>query len=243
MEAVWTRFLPLAVEVRDLVSSGTIGDVKRVVADISCHNESVETAFQPNNRMVNMDLAGGALLDLGVYALTWVFQILYHLDPEAKTPEVLSHVQKYEVTGCDETTTIICKFPKATGVALTSFRIGNDYDGEGTGGPGIRIFGTKGEIQVAHPCWKPLKYRVILPKDQGGAKEWEHRDAEGGGWFWQADACGRALRDGKIESEVMPWKETISILEVMDKALRSEGVVYPDSIDSTAHPLKDELLA
>ncbi|EWC47363.1 hypothetical protein DRE_00331 [Drechslerella stenobrocha 248] len=234
MEAVWARFFPLSIEVRNLVASGKIGDVKRVHADLSLLND-VETAFSPTHRMVNMDLAGGALLDLGVYALTWVFQILYHLDEDATTPKVLSHVQKYAGTGCDETTTIICQFPRATGIATTSIRVGGDVDGLGTAGPAMRIYGTKGEIQVAHPAWKPLKYRVILPQEAGGAGEWQVRNMPDGGWYWEADATARAIRDGKIECETMPWKETISIMEVMDEVRRQADMTYPAAIESTAH--------
>ncbi|KAF3932623.1 hypothetical protein ABW19_dt0200458 [Dactylella cylindrospora] len=234
MEAVWTRFFPLSREVRKLVTDGKIGEVKRVVADLSLLNE-VETQFPLDNRMVNMDLAGGALLDLGVYSLTWVFQILYHLDPEAKTPKVVSHVQKYAGTGCDETTTVVCQFPKTTGIAMTSFRIGNDVNGEGTGGPAIRIYGTKGEIQVAHPAYKPMKYRVILRKEEGGAGEWQQRDMEGGAMYYQADESARCIRDGKIECEGMPWKESISIMEVMDEVRKQADMLYPEAIESTKY--------
>ncbi|KAK6498756.1 hypothetical protein TWF481_011330 [Arthrobotrys musiformis] len=234
MEAVWTRFFPLSIEVRELVKSGKIGDVKRVLADLSLLNE-VETAFPPENRMVNMDLAGGALLDLGVYSLTWVFQILYHLDENPKTPKVVGHIQKYGGTGCDETTTVVCQFENSTGIAMTSFRVGQDVDGEGTGGPAIRIYGTKGEIQVAHPAYRPLKYRVILRKEEGGAGEWVERNDEGGAMYWQADGCARSIRDGKLECETMPWKETIAVMEVMDEMRRQGDLKYPESIESTAY--------
>ena len=72
--------------------------------------------------MINPDLAGGALLDLGIYALTWVFQTLYHLQPEddKETPTVVAAINKYD-TGADETTSIIVQFPKhkSQGIALT----------------------------------------------------------------------------------------------------------------------------
>ncbi|EPS40262.1 hypothetical protein H072_5942 [Dactylellina haptotyla CBS 200.50] len=234
MEAVWTRFFPLSIEVRNLVKSGKIGEVKRVLADTSFLNE-METKFPPENRMVNMDLAGGALLDLGVYSLTWVFQILYHLDENPKTPKVVGHIQKYAVTGCDETATVICQFEKATGIAMTSCRVGTDVDEEGTAGPAIRIYGTKGEIQVAHPAFRPLKYRVILPKEEGGAGEWQERKDAGGAMYWQADGCARSIREGKLECEVMPWKESIAIMEVMDEMRKQADMPYPEAIESTAH--------
>ncbi|KAK6354733.1 hypothetical protein TWF696_003870 [Orbilia brochopaga] len=231
MEAVWTRFFPLSIEVRDLVASGKIGEVKRVLADLSFLND-VEARFPKEHRMVNMDLAGGALLDLGIYALTWVFQILYHLDKDAKTPEVVGHVQKYELTGCDETTTVVCQFPRATGIAMTSFRISSDIDEKGGAGPAIRIYGTKGEIQVAHPAFRPTKYRVILPN---GPEEWVVKEQVGGGMYYQADASARTIREGKIECETMPWRETISVMEVMDETRKQADMPYPEAIESTKH--------
>ena len=82
--------------------------------------------------MVNLDLAGGALLDLGIYALTWVFQTLYHTQPEGEkeAPKVVSAINKYR-TGADEQTSIICQFPKhgLMGIATTGMRVATDPDG------------------------------------------------------------------------------------------------------------------
>jgi hypothetical protein len=73
-----------------------------------------------------MDLAGGALLDLGIYSLTWVFQILYHLVPDQGAPKVMSTMTKYPKTGSDESTTIALLFPKGEthGIATTGLRVG-----------------------------------------------------------------------------------------------------------------------
>lgn len=62
MEAVWTRYFPLSIEVRDLIKQGVVGEVLRVTADLSI-GEKPEEKYSKENRMVNMDLAGGALLD------------------------------------------------------------------------------------------------------------------------------------------------------------------------------------
>jgi predicted dehydrogenase len=62
MEAVWTRHFPLSIKIRELIRQGEIGEVLRVVADLST-GDDVETVWGTKHRMVNMDLAGGALLD------------------------------------------------------------------------------------------------------------------------------------------------------------------------------------
>lgn len=62
MEAVWTRFFPLSMKVREIIESGKLGSVHRVIADLS-FGEDVEKEWGTKHRMVNKDLAGGALLD------------------------------------------------------------------------------------------------------------------------------------------------------------------------------------
>ncbi|KAF5969691.1 oxidoreductase [Fusarium coicis] len=242
MEAVWTRYFPLSIKIRELIQSGTIGTIYRTFADLSFNKntDSQDLDFPDSNRMVNPDLAGGALLDLGIYSLTWVFQSLYHVQPETEkeAPKVVASINKYR-TGADESTSIICQFPKhnSVGIATTSLRIATDVDGLYTGGPAIRIQGSKGEIQVTGPAFRPTEYKVIK-SDANGKVEVVNcpiptdpkRNNWGHGMFWEADECARCLRDGKKESASMPWSESIVIMEVMDSALKQGGVSYPDLI-------------
>lgn len=191
--------------------------------------------------MVNPELAGGALLDLGVYSLTWVFQALYHLQPEAKeSPVVQTAVITHPETGVDEQTSILVHFPnnRSTGVATTALRVASDPDGESTAGPAIRIQGTKGEIAVAHPAYRPTGYKVI--RKGGGVEAFDcvvPKDPARGDWgmgmFWEADECARCLRDGKLESEGMPLGESLEMMRVMEDVWRGGNVVYPDVITTT----------
>lgn len=73
MEAEWTRFFPLSVAIRKKIQAGDVGEVLRVSADLST-GEAPEI-YETSHRNVNKDLAGGALLDLGVYSLLWLFQV------------------------------------------------------------------------------------------------------------------------------------------------------------------------
>ncbi|CEJ54708.1 Putative Catalytic activity: dimeric dihydrodiol dehydrogenases [Penicillium brasilianum] len=251
MEAVWTRYFPLSVQVREIIQSGEIGEVLRTVADTS-FGDDVEEKWGTTHRMVNPDLAGGALLDLGIYSLTWVFQTLYHTLPkeQRKPPTVTSQMTPYHLTGADESTTIILNFPTSTptnaghparshGVAMTNIRVSGDPDEQGTSGPNIRIQGTKGEIQVFGLPFRPTRYRVIPVKGAGPVRDVECPFPAGGhGMFWEADEVARCLRDGKVESEGMPWEESIVIMEVMDEVRRQGGLVYPAKIESTEYPLQ-----
>ncbi|KAH6848364.1 hypothetical protein B0I37DRAFT_162513 [Chaetomium sp. MPI-CAGE-AT-0009] len=253
MEAVWTRYFPLSIQVRDLISKGAIGNVYRTIADLSIGKEKDDGKidFDDTHRMVNPELAGGALLDLGIYALTWVFQTLYHVQPEEQkeAPNVMAAVNKYH-TGADETTSIILQFPqhKSHGIALTSLRVSSDVDGKNSAGASIRIQGTKGEIQVMGPAYCPLQYRVIKKTESGGEVQVVDcpipKDPESGwgqGMFWEADECARCLRDGLKESKSLPWSESITIMEVMEETLRQGGVVYSDVISTDVYDAQSPL--
>lgn len=206
--------------------------------------------FDDKNRMVNLDLAGGALLDLGIYSLTWLFQILYHLQPEAEkeAPKVVAAINKHH-TGADEATSIILQFPKhrSQGIALTALGVATDIDGQKTAGPAIKIQGTLGEIQVDGPAYCPLRYKIIkksgggqvevvdcpIPVDQ--ARGW------GQGMFWEADECARCLRAGKKESATLPLAESITIMEVMEEALKQGEIQYPELITTDTYDPKSPL--
>lgn len=239
MEAVWTRFFPLAREVRSIIQSGALGRIVRVWADLSFWND-VEKEFGTEHRMVNLDLAGGALLDLGIYPLTWLFQTLYHVLPEEKqeSPRVASALTKYEATGCDETTSVILHFPTfgAQGIATTSIRVKHDpSEKQANSAPEcVRIQGTLGDIHIPGPCYRPQSYSVIpaFSNSRGTVADWEYKEVQheipgnGHGMFYEADECARCVRDGMLESEGMPWRETLELMRVMDQVRKDGGLDY-----------------
>lgn len=192
---------------------------------------------------------------MGIYSLTWVFQTLYHTLPreQRKPPSKISaHVTPYHLTGADEATTILLSFPTTTpsngptpgesqAVALTHLRIATDPDEKNSSRPAIRIQGTKGEIQVDGPAFRPERYRVIFKKPEDGealpVKEVECPfPGNGKGMYWEADEVARCVRDKKLESEGMPWEESIVIMEVMDEVRKQGGLTYPEKIESTVYP-------
>ncbi|KAJ4341323.1 hypothetical protein N0V95_007234, partial [Ascochyta clinopodiicola] len=232
MEAVWTRFFPLTRSIQDFISAGRLGEIKRVYADLSFWND-VEQEFGTEHRMVNMELAGGALLDLGVYSLTWVFVVLYHLqrNKQKKDPVVKGAMSLYAQTGCDEMTSIILDFPgahigtkdaetdqnngDAHATALTSIRVSHAPNPTHSSPDPVRIQGTHGDITIAAPSYRPLSYTLIPAQNptRGALADFAYEvrnfeiPGDGHGMFWEADECARCIRDGKLESEVMGWEE------------------------------------
>ncbi|KIW42900.1 uncharacterized protein PV06_06404 [Exophiala oligosperma] len=254
MEAVWTRYFPISKTIRKHIMDNDIGEVVRVSSDMSI-GAVPEDSFAVDHRMVNLDLAGGCLLDLGVYSLTWAFQTLYHtLSPslrEQDRPKVVGATMTFEPrTHADESTIILLEFPKSTpsgktkahAVATTAMRVSDD-PARGRGPevevPTVRVQGEKGEIQVWGPIYRPTRYRLV-PKDKGQEVIDKTFTFEAGahGMMYEADAAAKAWLEGKLESESMTWQESILIMEVMDEVRRKAGLKYPDDIETTEYPVK-----
>ena len=244
---------------RDIITSKKIGIAERTFADLSFASPP-ETSFDDKHRMVNPDLAGGALLDLGIYALTWVFQTLYHTQKSPKPPHVQSSLRKYK-SGVDQQTSMLLTFPRdedgdAHGIATTGMRVATDPDSKGSAGPAIRVQGTDGEIQVFHPAFRPTKTKLIL-KDgiveeknfpvpgpgkgsgwyNGFGGNWDS-EGEGHGMFWEADECAFEIRDGKKEGKYESLDESLVIMKVMDEVRRQGGMKLPDKIETTDYPVE-----
>ncbi|KAI1625608.1 dimeric dihydrodiol dehydrogenase [Exophiala viscosa] len=253
------RYFPLSIYVREAITSGKLGTVIRVSADNSFGVIPEET-FDTGHRMVNPDLAGGILLDTGIYSLTWVFQTLYLTqDPKTrKPPHVLSSMQRYPVTGADELTTILLTFPRDPqeggdmhATATGGFRTSNDIDGKGTAGPAVRIQGTKGEMQVWAPIFRPTRTRLVLKDGTTDDKNWpqpgpgqgsgwyngfgakKNAEGEGHGMFWEADEAATALLEGRKEGKYESLDESVLIMEVMDEVRKQNGLTYPEKIETT----------
>lgn len=264
MEAVWTRYFPLSIYVRDIITSGRLGPVSRVFADNSMATDPESSFPDGKHRMVNPDLAGGPLLDLGIYSLTWCFQCLYLTQPEneRKPPTVVSALKKYS-TGVDEMSTVLLTFPRseaaggdAHAVASTSIKLATDPDKKGTAGPAVRVQGTEGEIQVWAPIFRPTKTRIVMKDGTVEDKQWPqpgpgkgsdwyngfgsmvNAEGEGHGMFWEADEAASALVEGRKEGKYESLAESIVIMDVMDEVRRQGGFKLPDNIESTEYPLQ-----
>ncbi|KAI9713690.1 MAG: hypothetical protein M1828_001379 [Chrysothrix sp. TS-e1954] len=261
MEAVWTRYFPLSIYCRELVTSGRLGDVTRVFADNSNSDYPEDKYPDDKHRMINPELAGGALLDLGIYSLTWVFQILYHTQPaeSRKRPSVSSSIQPYR-TGADEMTTMLLTFPRAGkgaahGVASTGIRTASNTDGKNSNGPSVRIVGDKGELQIFAPIYRPTKARLVLSDGTIDEKDWfppgpgkgsgwhngfgngQDPEGEGHGMFWEADEAAMALVEGRKEGKYLGYDESILIMEIMDEVRIQNNMKYPEKIETLDFPV------
>lgn len=225
MEAVWTRYFPLVIELQKLLFEDRIlGKLHRVHADLGAFFDPVK--FDHTHRIYNPELGGGALLDLGIYALTWVFLIAFN-DPDNKktAPQVAATILKHKVTGVDEDTSIALAFQEShvSAIATTSVNTGTDHDRV------CYIQGEKGDISIQGDTYKPNAFTIKLKGQKPVKKEYT---VPGRGMSMEADEAARCLRDGKLESDRMTLEESRIIMAVMDKARYDNDFRYPDHVEA-----------
>lgn len=229
MEAMWVRFFPAFVELQKrLYQDNVLGKITKVTGDYS--NDALGTV-DADHRLINKKLGGGAALDIGVYSLTYC---RLFLDPksdplkdwEISTEQTLQSVTGKEEDEVDFSTTIEINNQTANqqAVATSSFFGSN-------GDELVVIEGEKGEaiVTAIGDTPSPLGYKIIL--NSGEVIEEKQYPFEGDtknmeGFFYQAVEAGEMIRSGKIESDVMPWKESLYIMRIIDEARSNSGLTY-----------------
>ncbi|WP_020097007.1 Gfo/Idh/MocA family protein [Microbacterium sp. 11MF] len=208
MEAMWTRYLPHMVRLREVLAAGVIGEVRVLSAD---HTQNLPT--DPDHRLNDLALGGGALLDLGIYPVSFAWDVL------GAPAEILATAQLGE-TGADTDVAISVRHA-AGGVSslLTSMR--------GAGANAAQIVGTKGRIEIDGVFYAPTSFRVF---DVDGALVEEFRtEIDGRGMQFQALYAERLIAEGRTDGDLLPIDESIAIMGTLDEIRRQIGVVYPPS--------------
>jgi predicted dehydrogenase len=199
MEAMWTRFNPVIRQICDLVTEGVLGQITSIQADFA-----IALAYDPAHRLWNADLAGGALLDLGVYPVALGSMLL-------GTPELIHAVSTLAPTGVDANTAIIARYP---GGAVGLYQCGLWAESPAT----ATITGTGGYITIDPLFFRPHSFTIHL-KD---TEPRHHSIAlEGHGYTYQAEEVARCLHAGITESPLMPLAETLAIMRTLESARAS----------------------
>ena len=206
MEAMWTRFLPHIARLREILAAGTLGDVVYLTAE---HGQWF--AADPRSRLFAPELGGGALLDLGIYPVSFASLVL-------GSPARITAVSDRAFTGVDATTSMIFQYDGGAHAVLTTTL-------RAASGNPAAIYGTAARMEIDGWFYTPTTFRVIA---RDGA-ELEHFDQPytGRGLRGQAAEVGRCLRAGLLESPLMPLDETYTIMQAMDEVRRQIGLSYP----------------
>ena len=203
MEAMWTWFIPAVVDIRQRVLDGEIGELKVVEANFGI------AVADPDGRHRRIDLAGGAMLDVGIYPITFARYLAG--DPvAAKVSGILGD------TGVDATVGGVVTYASgALGVFHTSLDMVSSL--------GASVFGTFGRIDVDAPFWFPSGFTVRLT-----GEEPVHVDMPNQGLAHEAAHAMERIRAGHRESDVIPLATTVSTMDLLDDIRSQLGVVYPE---------------
>jgi predicted dehydrogenase len=205
MEAMWTRYIPLVVRLRQMLAEGVIGEVRLLVADLGFHFE-----FDPHHRLFAPELGGGALLDVGVYPISFASMIFGQ-------PSQVTGLAWLGQTGVDEQTAITLGHEQGQlAVLYASIRTETPTE--------VILLGSEGSIRVHAPIYCPR--RMTLSR-RGRPDETIELPFEGNGYNYEAVEVMRCLRSGLLESEVMPLAETLTIMQTMDQLRAQWGLTYP----------------
>jgi predicted dehydrogenase len=194
MEAMWTRFLPHVVQIREWLAAGALGDLVTVTAD---HGQWF--AEDPEFRLFAPELGGGALLDLGIYPVSFASMIL-------GPPDRIAAVVDPAFTGVDAQTSMVFGYGSGAQAVLTcTLRAKSPTRGA--------IVGTDARIEIDGDFYAPASV-TLLPRD--GEPTRIESTHEGRGLQHQADEVARRLAAGDLESPLMPLDESIAIMATMD---------------------------
>jgi predicted dehydrogenase len=201
MEAMWTRCLPHITAIKELVASGALGDLVSVSAD---HGQWF--APDPGSRLFAPELGGGALLDLGVYVVSFASMVLGPPD------RVVSLVEP-AFTGVDGQTSILLHHPGGAHAVLTCTSSARTPTT-------ASIVGTDGRIEIDRRFYAPTSW-TFHPRD--GEPIHHPADHRHHGLWYEAAEVARCLNDGLLESPLMPLDETVAIMATMDAVVGAAG--------------------
>ncbi|MNW31915.1 1,5-anhydro-D-fructose reductase [compost metagenome] len=210
MEAMWTRYLKPIRQVREWLAEGKIGDVLLLKAEFGFRME-----WDPNHRLLNPELGGGALLDAGIYPVSFASMIF------GPNPERMASTAHIGETGVDEQFSIMLSYSEGRTAMLNgAIRLGLPND--------AFIQGTKGYIHIPRFLFSDSATLYVDGEEPVVIKD----DREFAGYAYEAEEVGRCLQEGLLESPVMTWEESLGIMRLLDQARGQWGLRY-EADDST----------
>ena len=206
MEAMWTRFLPGTDVVRQLLAGGALGEVRTVLAD---HGQFMEP--DPSSRLFDPALAGGALLDLGVYPVSFASMVL---GGAVSTTAVGTRA----MTGVDAQVSIVMVGAQGAHAVLSTTLSAKTPTT-------ASISGTLARLELDGDFYAPTTIRLV---DRAGELRGTFVDGGGSaGLAYEAAEVARCVTAGRGESRLMPLDETLLVMRTLDAVRAQVGVTFP----------------
>jgi predicted dehydrogenase len=206
LEAMWTRWLPHMVRIRELISSGALGEVRTLVAH---HTQRLSN--DPEHRIQNPALGGGALLDLGIYPVSFAWDVF-------GAPSRVTATSSPTATGVDRQTAIVFDYPDGQQALLNCAL---DTKGPNT----AVVLGTEARLEIDETWYGPTTFRLI-DNDDRVVEQFDGAVA-GRGMQFQAAALEQLVADGAVAGDVLPPSESVAIMASLDEVRAQIGLRYP----------------
>ena len=202
LDGMWMRYLPHITKLRELLSKNAIGNVESIFA---CHGQNLR--WSDNSRLWTKGLGGGALLDLGIYVVSFCHMV-------AGSPDEIFASSIFTDEGVDSKTSMIFKYDNGMIANLSC----SMYDSQ----PNRAIIsGSDGYIEIDHTFYAPTTIRLF--KNDKEIVEYKN-DYKGHGLRQQAIYMEKCVLDNKLESDKMPHKDTLEVVKIMDEVRRKAGL-------------------
>jgi predicted dehydrogenase len=206
MEGMWTRYFPIVRKIRSLMAEGALGCVLLLEAEFH-----FRATFDPDHRLYNPTLGGGALLDLGVYPVSLASMVF------GEPPREIVSRAWLGATGVDEQAAVILSYSEGRQAVLSfGFRFDSPQE--------VNIVGETGRIRIHKPWWHPEKATWTKAD---GQEELLTLPTESKGFNYEAREVTDCIRAGRLESEDMPLDETLEIMRTLDAVRSPWGLRYP----------------
>ena len=206
LEAMWTRYLPHMVRIREIIADGTLGDVRTLLVD---HTQKLSD--DPLHRINALELGGGALLDLGVYPVSFSWDLF-------GAPRTIQSTATFKDTGADAQIANIFGYDDR--------RIASMLSASDTLGPNTAaVIGTSARIEIDSVWYNPTSFRVVAA--DGTILEQFRSDVIGRGMHFQAEAVERLVAEGNLRGDLLTIDESVAIMGTLDTIREQIGLRYP----------------
>lgn len=206
MDALWTKCLPHYTTMMQMVEEGAIGEVKVLLA-----NFGFQMAPDPTSRLLDPELGGGSLLDIGIYTVFTALDLL------GKPDSIQVHLVKTE-QGVDQQCAITFRYANGAMASLFS-TLAADLPTD------VAVCGTKGRIQMGTPFYEPTSQLEYHHEGIRTVLDVHHQ--EGFGYQYEARHATTCMRQGLTESPLFTHAKTLQLMQVLDEIRRLGGIVFP----------------
>ena len=206
LEAMWTRYLPHMVRIREIIAEGTLGDVRTLIAD---HTQKLSD--DPAHRINALELGGGALLDLGIYPVSFSWDLF-------GAPRTIQSTATFKATGADAQIANLFGYDEG--------RVASILSASDTLGPNTAaVLGTLARIEIDRVWYTPTSFRVVAA--DGIVVEEYRSEVTGRGMHFQAEAVERLVGEGNLRGDLLTIDETVAIMGTLDAIREQIGLRYP----------------